>query len=315
MANKTQTRTLFESLLLLQPNTTLIGYTDGSKSTDSNITSCAVVIPDLDLEKAWTLETHSSVFSAELQAIKLALKIIYDLDPSPASTIIFSDSSSAIKAIIASNPSSNEVIPEIRELLHSLKSSGTQTTLAWILSHTGIEGNERADYLAGIQCTNRDPHINNSLSSEEKIFFFKKHWTAKFLLSLKKCEKKCITMKTSLKPILWHQQTDREISVCLHRLRSGHHNLNSFKHRIDQEADPSCRYGCEEIENPLHVLTVCPKSEPFRHKLHRMLQDNRLELSLDNVLGLNTAIDTRTQFKIRDMTADFLKKASLTKII
>jgi ribonuclease HI len=153
MANKTQTRTLFESLLLLQPNTTLIGYTDGSKSTDSNITSCAVVIPDLDLEKAWTLETHSSVFSAELQAIKLALKIIYDLDPSPASTIIFSDSSSAIKAIIASNPSSNEVIPEIRELLHSLKSSGTQTTLAWILSHTGIEGNERADYLAGIQCT------------------------------------------------------------------------------------------------------------------------------------------------------------------
>jgi hypothetical protein len=97
-----------------------------------------VVIPELDQEKAWTLATNSSVFSAELQDIKLALKIIYHLDPSPASTIIFSDFSSAIKAIIASNVLSNEVIPEIRELLHSLKSSGTQTTLAWIPSHTGI---------------------------------------------------------------------------------------------------------------------------------------------------------------------------------
>jgi hypothetical protein len=70
-----------------------------------------VVIPELDQEKAWTLATNSSVFSAELQDIKLALKIIYHLDPSPASTIIFSYSSSAIQAIVASNVSSNEVIP------------------------------------------------------------------------------------------------------------------------------------------------------------------------------------------------------------
>jgi hypothetical protein len=115
-----------------------------------------------------------------------------------------------------------------------------------------------------------------------------------------------------MKPSLKHQHADREISVCLHRLRSGHHYLNSFNHRIDQEADPSCRHGCEEIENPLHVLTVCPKFEPFRHKLRRMLQDYRLEFSL---VGLNPTIDTRTQFKIRDITADFLKKASLPKIV
>jgi hypothetical protein len=66
-----------------------------------------VVIPELDLEKAWTLETNSSVFSAELQAIKIALKTIYDLDPSPASTMIYSYSSPVIRAIIASNQSSS----------------------------------------------------------------------------------------------------------------------------------------------------------------------------------------------------------------
>jgi hypothetical protein len=43
-----------------------------------------------------------------------------------------------------------------------------------------------------------------------------------------------------------------------------------------------------------------------------MLQDYRLEFSL---VGLNPTIDTRTQFKIRDITADFLKKASLPKIV
>jgi ribonuclease HI len=128
-----------------------------------------VVIPELDLEKAWAMETNSSVFSAELQAIKLALKAIYDLDPSPASTMIYSDSSPTIRAIIASNQSSNEVIPEILELLH-------RTTLVWIPSQPGIEGNERADQLAGLQCTNNiDPNINNNLSPEEKIAFYKKH--------------------------------------------------------------------------------------------------------------------------------------------
>ncbi len=64
--------------------------------------------------------------------------------------------------------------------------------------------------------------------------------------------------------------------MCLHRLRSGHHYLNSFKHRIDPKADPSCI----EIENPLHVLTVCPQFEPFRQKLRRMLQENPLDFSL-----------------------------------
>ena len=39
-----------------------------------------------------------------------------------------------------------------------------------------------------------------------------------------------------------------------------------------------------------------------------MLQDYRLELSLHNLLELNANLDTKPQFKIRDMTADFLNK-------
>jgi hypothetical protein len=46
-----------------------------------------------------------------------------------------------------------------------------------------------------------------------------------------------------------------------------------------------------------------------------MFQKKRLDFSPDNVLGLNISINTRTQFKIGDLTADFLMKASLTNIV
>lgn len=122
-------------------------------------------------------------------------------------------------------------------------------------------------------------------------------------------------MKTSLKTIPWHQHNDRKVAVCLHRLRSGHHYLNSFHHRINPEADPSCRYGCEAIENPQHILISCPKNEPFRHKLRQMFFANQLEFNYETMLGLNTSIDAKTQFKIRDLTAKFLTKTSLTSIV
>jgi ribonuclease HI/exonuclease III len=316
MADKNHTKLLFNSLLQSLPIGTLLSYTDGSKSTNPSTTTCAVVIPELNIEKAWTLETESSIFSAELQAIKQALKTIYDLDHCPTAATIFSDSSAAIKAIISSNQPTNEAIPEIRELLYSLKSSGTQTTLGWIPSHTGIEGNEQADKLASSQCTNDSgTQLNNSLSPNEKITIYKKHWGNSHIQSLKLCKKKTIAMKTSLKTIPWHQHNDRKVAVCLHRLRSGHHYLNSFHHRINPEADPSCRYGCEAIENPQHILISCPKNEPFRHKLRQMFLANQLEFNYETMLGLNTSIDAKTQFKIRDLTAKFLTKTSLTSIV
>lgn len=143
----------FNSLLAEQPGSTLCGYTDGSKSSN-NITTCAAVFPAIDVIEAWTLRKDSSVFPAELQAINQALRFVYNMGNSLHAVTIFIDSSPAIKAITSVDPAKNEAITDIRELIGSLKSSGTRTTLAWIPSHVGIEGKVLADKRATLESLN-----------------------------------------------------------------------------------------------------------------------------------------------------------------
>ncbi|KZS01741.1 Uncharacterized protein APZ42_001503 [Daphnia magna] len=275
-----------------------------------------MAIPALSIAKAWTLAKHSSIFSAELQAIKQCLQMIYNNDQSYPGVIIFCDSSPAILAIKSSNPSENEAISEIRELMDSLMSSGTLTTLIWIPSHCGIAGNEQVDKLAvNQQAIETDNKISNKLSPSEKISMFRKSWAQNFLDTLKHCRKPCISMKSSLRTVKWHQHKDRKIAICLHRLRSGHHYLNAFNHRINMEADPSCRYGCNAIEDPRHILVECPKNERARQKMRQLFNNKKLVFNFETLLGLNTNLDTRTQFLIRNELATFLKQTALTSIV
>jgi hypothetical protein len=100
------------------------------------------------------------------------------------------------------------------------------------------------------------------------------------------------------------------------KLQASHHYLNSFIHRIDQDTDPSCRIGCETYENPQYILETCPKNEPFCRKIQQFFADKKPHLNYETLLGfINTAIDTRTQFKIRNLTAKILLQSALTDIV
>ncbi|KZS18323.1 Uncharacterized protein APZ42_015528 [Daphnia magna] len=87
------------------------------------------------------------------------------------------------------------------------------------------------------------------------------------------------------------------------------------KHRIDQEADPGCRYGCKEIEDSQHALLVCPKHETHRSNLRLFLSGNHFTFDQDTILGLNLALDPRTQFKIRNLLAKFLVQSGVISLI
>ncbi|XP_045027933.1 uncharacterized protein LOC123471099 [Daphnia magna] len=222
----------------------------------------------------------------------------------------------AIKTIMSATQTNNEAVSDARETIASLKSSGTATTIVWIPSHTGIEGNEKADRLAAIECTNQNGNkLANNLSVEEIISLSKANWRDNCLSTLRECQKKCIQVRKRLGVIKWHQHNNRKIATCLHRLRSGHHSLNSFRHRIDQEADPGCRYGCKEIEDSQHALLVCPKHETHRSNLRLFLSGNHFTFDQDTILGLNLALDPRTQFKIRNLLAKFLVQSGVISLI
>ena len=89
------------------------------------------------------LTDNASIFSAESQAINMALDYIEEANLS--NVIIFSDSLSVLQSINNSKID-NSVIQDIILRLHNM--SHKQNISCWLPSHVGIRGNEKADTAA-----------------------------------------------------------------------------------------------------------------------------------------------------------------------
>jgi RNase H len=85
----------------------------------------------------------SGVFTSELTAIHYAL--VHIKTHSPGRYIILTDSLSSVYAL-----ESRIISPKVHELVYQCKLNeiGYEISIAWIPSHVGIGGNERADRLA-----------------------------------------------------------------------------------------------------------------------------------------------------------------------
>ena len=314
VSNRSLVGSYFRALTDSLPPSAISVFTDGSLSQGR--TACSVTVPQLDISQSWLLTKRSSVFSAELFGISQALKIIYELDTSPEEIFVFSDSKAAIQAVTSPLPPTNFAIHEIHNLLRCLKAVGTKVTLTWIPSHTGIPGNEMADKLALDECTSPSGNkLNNKLSTAEKLAIFRTSWMEDWLHNMKKCRKPTVQLRQGTKRIDWHFSSNRKITVCLHRLRSGHNYLNAFAFRIDNNADPSCRRGCEAIENTEHVLLDCTAFVEHRRKISHFFSSNNLDLNIFSLLGLDPDIPKPVQFKIRNLLTHYLLKTGLVYII
>jgi ribonuclease HI len=113
-------------------------FTDGSKQ-GAAVAAAAVTDGKVLVKR---LPDNASIFSAESQAILLALEIIsqsYNKD-----YLICSDSLSCIKSI-ENRDLKNPLILKILEHLNQNLSSGYTITFIWVPSHIGIAGNTAAD--------------------------------------------------------------------------------------------------------------------------------------------------------------------------
>ena len=115
-------------------------YTDGSK--DNNQVGCSVV-SGIHTSKL-RLPDNSSIFSAEVKAIDLALKFIDTVDNSKF--IIFSDSLSVLQSLKNRNIR-NPLIAKVLQK-HDDLVPPKLIVYCWIPSHIGIPGNELADKAA-----------------------------------------------------------------------------------------------------------------------------------------------------------------------
>ena len=116
-------------------------YTDGSV-LDDKAASAAVIDNYSSIER---LPDKSSIFSAELLALYLALDRVEKLDSDERNFIIFSDSMSALQAILIQDWM-HPLVLKVLERLRLLVQYQEKIILFYLAPiHIGIRGNEKVD--------------------------------------------------------------------------------------------------------------------------------------------------------------------------
>ena len=189
-------------------------------------------------------------------------------------------------------------------------------SLVWIPSHIGVDGNERADLLAGSAVGNPlAERVTFELSASEKIARFRQEWIATYLSTLHLCLKPTALCREAPTIYPWQFSKVRTLSIALHRLRSGHNLLRYQRSRINVEVDPGCRFGCLAIEDADHIVIHCPYFQLERQKLAAYCLRRGIELTLSNVLGCCPSLSRPTQFQLRDLVIKFIVDSGFTHFL
>ena len=231
-------------------------YTDGSK-TDAAVGFA--VISDVDY--CGRMPIFSSIFSAELAAISLALYKIPKVRDQEYT--IYSDSKGAIQAIDNFNPQ-HPAVRAIQENIHFLSLKNIKVSLCWTPGHVGIEGNEIADRNARNAALDTNNKIYKTYFKDSKKYFkeiLNNHWREQWM-SLN--NNKLREIKPTIDPFHNSIRKDRSHEVALSRLRFGHTRL-THGFLMSNATPPECDI-CLTRLTVKHILIECTKYSYIRQK-------------------------------------------------
>ena len=252
-------------------------YTDGSKE-GHKVGAAAICSWD---KAQVRLPDDASIFTAELQAILMALGFITQ---SPlVFFIIFSDSLSSLLALMGDRCGHPYVL-QILEKCSDLAFEGKRIVFAWIPSHVGISGNEKADKAAKealglpiadlkIPYTDFKQCIHKHLKVTWQV-----EWNRAVLNKLF-----CIKPHLGLWP--FSSRKSRREEVVLARLRIGHSYLtHSFL--LKDEPLPEC-IPCDCPLTVKHILIDCIDFALVRQKYFHVNSMKELfeEVDPSNILN------------------------------
>lgn len=220
-------------------------FTDGSKIED-RVASAAVVEGIIFVRR---LPNRSSIYSAELTAISLALN--YISTSRDRKFIILSDCLSCLQSFQGfnlTNPLLQEVINQFLTLKHKT------VAMAWIPGHVGIPGNEQVDYVA--KAALDLPYINSSvpyLDFKGAVRGYTKQlWQDQWDLAT---DNKLHYIKPILGSRALTSHQSRREEIVLARLRIGHTYL-THSYLLKGEPPPEC-IACQEPLTVKHILLYC----------------------------------------------------------
>jgi ribonuclease HI len=231
-------------------------YTDASKSDKR--TACSIY--SQEVTRSWRLVDGTSVYMAEIQAIHHALEFIYDQSGTNAKYVIFTDSLSAVQAIAQLKQNkSDSLFNAITLLTNSVINHGNTVNIAWVPSHVGISGNERADAAAKLALKLPQPvHITPLYSVEDCYTEIKSYINTQWQLQYD--QNRSIKHYKSLEPDvsrkLKFSVPGRELDRTITRLRLGYCLTNTTLSRYNNSISSHCD-NCNIIEDLNHFIT-CP---------------------------------------------------------
>ena len=272
-------------------------YTDGSKTTTGTGAGVAIFVSRSNtcIQIDSKLNKLASIFTAELEGLKIALKSVSR--QKNKNVCIYCDSISALQAIQKLNPP-NETIREIHRLIFLATQNKNKINFCWSPGHCDIFGNELADTnakkaandqtfcLKAVSASDIKPHIK-----KQSFIFWKSHWEN---LS---DNKKLRDTGTTVETIKYFTFSSRADEIKFTRLRLGHTRLtHEF---IFKNTPPPI---CNECRVPFtieHILLVCP-----RYYQERLNNFGNQILTLEILLN-------RKNFQYTRNVLQFLKDSNL----
>ena len=238
-------------------------FTDGSKrdsSKEPDDSSNEPKLPDgvgsaafsKDVTFSSRLPDEFSVYSAELWAIVLALKMCYQ--SRKKKFIIFSDSLSALTAIAEKNLE-HPLLQDIFERYSLLCQEGKKVSFAWVPSHKKIDGNVQADNAAKNAIT--DPNVLQTktcfsdVKSKIKTYVldtWQRDWN-------REPENKLYKVQDERSKALPRFSRNRKEETVLTRLHIGHTHM-THGYLLRDEEPPFC-VPCDEPCTVEHILIEC----------------------------------------------------------
>jgi ribonuclease HI len=233
-------------------------YTDGSKAED--IVAAAFTIPSLAIDRKYRLCNKSSVYAAELTAIKEAIVWILTSEYyKDHQFVIFSDSLSVLTSMKENSSKSRpNLFNEL--MMHLSKLDTGKVKFVWIPSHVDLSGNDRADTLAKEALSLDHVNSTNYIEMQEIYTLIKPNiiekWQKEYDDDHRGSNYKtiCQIVNTDIKL----SDPNRQLEVQITRLRLGMANTNYRLFKIGKHPSGLCDV-CNVKDDIEHLLLRCKK--------------------------------------------------------